>query len=348
MFGAFAGGARPRLKSVASVVVACALAAPVLAQTAAGSRTEGEAIQRTEVQWLEAIQAAAQRLNYSGTIVYQRGGSMQTSRLVHYFDGSISHERLQLLDGKRREYIRRGTEVQCLYPDSRRVRFERRLEIERFPAIGAGAPAEVLERYRLVLGGIERVANTDCRVIVLEPRDELRYAHWLCVDPQTALLLKAKTLDASAQPLEQMAFAELRVGERPDRSLLKPSWSTEGWAVEKEDPKPADVEASGWQIAVPAGFRRMRAVARSMAQGGAGSPAMQVVYSDGLATLSVFIESDSGNTPVHDNVRLHGPVSGFARRLDDALITVIGEVPPATVRSVALSVTRAGAAVQPR
>lgn len=333
-----ARGPRPRLRrfSPALLFFVVAAAAPVWAQAPARSLPPAE---RTEVQWLQAIQSAAQRLNYSGTIVYQRGGAMQTSRIVHSFDGNVSYERLQVLDGRRREYVRRDAEVQCLYPDSRRVRFERRPEQDSFPAISAAAPTEILEWYRLSLGDVERVANTDCRVLVLEPRDNLRYGHWLCADRQSALLLKSQMLDERAEPLEQMAFAELRIGERIDRSQLRPSWSTEGWAVEKVEPRAADIERSGWQITPPPGFKRLRAVLRSMAHGAPDASAMQVVYSDGLVTFSVFIEPAAADAQVYDDVRRQGPISAYARRLGDTLVTVIGEVPPATVRSVAQSVT---------
>jgi sigma-E factor negative regulatory protein RseB len=334
----FAGG-RPAVVTGAFIGLALLASEPVFAQTPAP---------RTDIEWLQAIQAAAQRQNYRGTIVYQRGGAMQTSRVVHYFDGNVSHERLQVLDGKRREYVRRDAEVQCLYPDSKRVRLERRPEQERFPAIGAGTPNEILERYRLVERGVERVANTDCRVLVLEPKDDLRYGLWLCAEARTALLLKAVTLDERAQALDQMAFADLRIGERLDRSQLKPSWSTEGWTIERSEPQPADFEGSGWQISAPEGFRLQSAVKRSMAATPGGAPAMQVVYGDGLATLSVFIEAGAGNAPASDDAYTQGPISAYARRIGDALVTVIGEVPPKTVRQLAMSVTRSGTAAPPR
>lgn len=341
---------RHRLIHGALVLFALGAGGSTWAQGSPTSRSVSpEAIERSETQWLQAIQSAAERLNYVGTIVYQRGGAMHSSHVVHYFDGTISHERLQLLDGKRREYVRRDTEVQCLYPDSRRVRIEQRPSQDAFPAIGSGASAEILDYYRLSIGGIERVAGIDCRVIVLEPRDSLRYGHWLCAERRTALLLKARTFNEQQEPLEQMAFADLKISERIDLGQLKPSWSTEGWTVEKAEMQPANVERSGWQISAPAGFRRLRAVSRRMPRGDAEKTAMQVVYSDGLATLSVFIETGVGPPLPHDFARTLGPISAYTRRLDDARVTVIGEVPPATVRDVALSVTQRGAqpATQP-
>lgn len=332
------------LRRVPSAIVALGLvsAASAWAQNPA-ARAVSEPPERTEAQWLQAIQSAAERLSYTGTIVYHRAGAVQSSRVVHFFDGSVSHERLQLLDGKRREYVRRGAEVQCLYPDSRRVRFERRPEQESFPAIGAGAPAEILQRYKLVVGGIERVAGLECRVLVLEPRDSLRYGHWLCADRATALLLKAQTLNERQEPLEHMAFVDLRIGDRLERSQLKPSWSTEGWTIERSvEPQPVDLDKTGWRVTAPDGFRKLRSVERKMGAD-ADRPALQVVYSDGLASLSVFIEPGAGSMLAHELTHSQGPVSGFTRRVGDALVTVIGEVPPGTVRSVALSVAPADA-----
>lgn len=330
-----AGRRNLRLTTLTAVL----LLSGVAALSVARAQGSAEPAERTELQWLQAIQTAAQRLNYVGTIVYQRGAAVQSSRIVHYFDGSVSHERLLLLDGKQREYIRRDTEVQCLYPDSRRMRFERRLDQEAFPALGAGAPAEILERYRLELGGIERVAGLQCRVIALKPLDDYRYGHWLCADRRSALLLKAQTLNERAEPLEQMAFAEVKIGERVDWSQLKPSWSTEGWQVDKTETRPTDVEDNGWRVAAPPGYRRLRAVVRTMAADTSEQPALQVVYSDGLASVSVFIEPGKGTHLMHDITHHQGPISGYSRRVGDALVTAIGEVPPATVRTLALSVT---------
>jgi sigma-E factor negative regulatory protein RseB len=341
-----ASGAGTSARLAAAAVCAVALTAssvqaqPVGAGGVATAR--GAAPERSELQWLQAIQSAAQRLNYVGTIVYQQGGSVRTSRIVHYFDGSISHERMQMLDGKPREFIRRDAEVQCLYPDLRRVLVERRPDPD-FPSLGGGAPSEILDRYAVRLGGVERVAGSDCRVILLEPRDSLRYGYRLCADLVSALLLKAQTLNERQEALEQMAFADLRVGERVDRAQLRPSWSIDGWKIERSDLQPADLARSGWQVPTPPGFRKLREVGRTMASGAVGSAgrkAMQAVYSDGLATLSVFIETDGGGAggAPGETIHSYGATSGYTRLVNEARVTVIGEVPPETVRSVAQSV----------
>ncbi len=325
----------------------CSLLLLVASSAAHGQSTDkgadgaaGQRPSRTEAQWLHAIQAAAQRVNFSGTVVYQQGGAMRTSRIVHVWDGAMSHERLQMLDGKPREFIRKDTEVQCLIPEGRRVLVERALPGETFPSLGGGAPREILEFYTLRLGAVERVAGVDCQVLALEPRDTLRYGYRLCVEPASGLLLRTQTMDQRQEPIEQMAFTDVRINERIDKALLRPSWATEGWKVERSEHRPADLAKLGWNINAPPGFRRLREVERRMGPPEAPRSTLQAVLSDGLATLSVFIEQGGGSQISSDLVHTHGSLSGYTRRVGDAMITVVGEVPPATAKAVAQGVAQ--------
>ena len=307
---------------------------------------------RTDAQWIQAVQAAAQKVNYQGTIVYQAGGEMRSSRVTHLFDGTHSHERIQTLDGKLREYIRRRSEtsdqVQCLIPESRRIVVDQRKVEESFPGLTSASPEQILERYTLKVGGIERVAGIECQMLMLEPKDSARYGYRLWVDRATGLLLKAQTINKRNEVIEQIAFSDVRIGDRIDRSKLRPSWPTEGWSVERSDYRKTDLSQHGWVVPAPAGFRRTREVARRIGD----SDAMQAVFSDGLATISVFIEPNSlaaipgssmpGTQAQTDALQMHGPTAAFSRRIGDSLVTVVGEVPPSTVRSLAGSVEYRG------
>jgi len=293
--------------------------------------------QRTELQWLQAIQTAAQRLNYSGTVIYQQGEEVRASRLIHFFDGQVSHERLQPMDGRLREFIRRADEVQCLMPESRRIVIERRAAQDAFPAIATTEPAEILAHYTVRLGAVERVAGFECQVIHIEPKDRLRYGYRLWVDRVSGLLLRAVTLNDRNEVLEQMAFAEIRMGERVDRSQLKPAWSTEGWSIERTEQPSVDLAQHGWHVTAPNGFQKLREVMRSLWGATAERKAMQAIYTDGLASVSVFIEPAAQETVVESS-QSNGPTSVYARRVADARVTVVGEVPMATVKSLAQSV----------
>lgn len=307
------------------------------AQSTAGQKGSARAAQaRSELQWLQAIQVAAQRLNYSGTVIYQQGEEVRASRLTHVFDGSVAHERLQPLDGQLREFIRHDDEVQCLMPESRRIVIERRLAQDAFPAIATTEPARILEHYTVRLGETDRVAGIECQVIHIEPRDRLRYGYRLWVDRASGLLLRAVTLNERNEVLEQMAFAEVRIGERVDRSQLRPSWSTDGWRIERTEQPSIELARYGWHISAPMGFHKQREVMRSL-WGPTERKAMQAIFTDGIASVSVFIEPASQDTVVEAG-QANGPTSVYARRVADARITVVGEVPIATVKSLAQSV----------
>ena len=334
-----------RMRGIASTLV-------FAVGTLLGSATIAqESRARTDVQWIQAVRQAAQRINYQGTVVYQSSGEMRSSRITHLFDGTHSHERIQTLDGKPREYIRRRSDasdqVQCFIPETRRIVVEHRNVDESFPGLSNALPEEILERYTLKLGDIERVAGIECQMLTLEPKDSARYGYRLWVDRVSGLLLRAQTLNERREVIEQIAFTDVRIGEKIDRAKLRPSWSTEGWSIERSDYRKADLSQQGWLVPAPAGFRKTREVARRIG----GSEAMQAVFSDGLATVSVFIEphsllSASGTAsrmPSGDALQIHGPTSAFSRRVGDSLVTVVGEVPPSTVRSVAGSVEFRGA-----
>jgi sigma-E factor negative regulatory protein RseB len=298
---------------------------------------------RSEAQWIQAARTAAMRVNYTGTIIYQAGGEMSSSRITHMFDGSNSHERIQTLDGKPREYLRKRSgsddEVQCLIPESRKIVIEKRSVEDSFPALSSASPDEILQRYAAKLGPVERVAGFEAQALALEPRDNLRYAYRLWLDRTTGLLLRAQTLNERREVIEQIAFSDVRIGDRIDRAALKSPWATDGWSVVRSEYRPADLAKMGWIVPTPDGFRRTKEVVRRMH----AADAMQVVFADGLATISVFIEPDSAVTDPPEAVRIHGPTSAFSRRVSEALVTVVGEVPPGTVRAVALSVEFRGA-----
>src|SRR5258706_15216330 len=176
-----------------------------------------------------------------------------------------------------------------------------------------------------------------CRLLQIMPNDAMRFGYRVCADEATALLLRAQTLNERGAVIEQIAFADLRLGIALDRTQLRPSWTTIGWRVDRPEQRLGDLAHTGWQIAVPAGFRKVKEVARRMSDDTADT--LQGVYSDGLATLSVFI-ADGGEKPAatDDSAPAMGVTHAYSRRVAKSLVTVIGEVPAPTVRSVAQSV----------
>ncbi len=329
--------AAPAWRWLLPALVLLAWVGSLAAQQRGGDAAAPEAADaRTPEQWLQFVQQAARRLDYAGTIVYQQGAEVRTSRIVHVFDGKVSHERLQPMDGRPREFIRNADEVKCLIPDARRVVVERKARSASFPALASTASADLLQSYEVRVAGRERAAGFDCQVLEIRPRQPDRYGYRLWVDRASGLLLRSQTINGRGEVLEQMAFAEVRIGG-VDREQLRPSWSTEGWKVDEATHSPVDLREQGWRLSPPSGFRPLYTVRRPLA----GGQALQAVYSDGLASMSVFIEPAS-SMAAGEPKSGGGPINAFVRRVGDSTVTVIGEIPAETARAVAQAADRIG------
>jgi sigma-E factor negative regulatory protein RseB len=292
--------------------------------------------------WLKKIQAAAQKLNYSGTFVYQQANQMRTSRITHLLDGKNELEKLEILDGKPREYIRNNDEVICYVPDAKTLFVEKRIAHDVFPAILANNPAELSDFYDVRKDESGRIAGHDCQSIVLLPKDNLRYGYKLWAEKGSGLLLRAQTLNEKNEVVEQISFTQIAIGGI-DRNRVRPTiGNTNGWHVENAIMSPSNT-SSGWTVkALPAGFRKIREVKRKLSDEPSGSSqaspreVLQMVYSDGLAAISVFIEP--GTQSRTEGSMQQGAMNIIGKRHGDFWLTIVGEVPSTAIRQVANSI----------
>jgi sigma-E factor negative regulatory protein RseB len=285
---------------------------------------------------LARIQDAARKLDYSGIFAYQQGEMMQSSRVVHVVDGTGERERLEVLDGSPREYLRHNDQIQCLMPEHKTVLIQQQRG-DRFPGLLLGHPSG-LSRFYLVHvdAALHRVAGRQCRMISLEPLDKKRYGYRLCADAENDLLLKAQTLSPGNAVVEQVAFTALRVGHDVDPKQVDSHWTTSDWKVVHGDMQPIDLAALGWRIPAPAGFVPVSQVSRTMAHGDAVN---QLVMSDGLAAISVFIEPYDKKRNSHQphGAYRRGAINVYGMRIADFWVTALGEVPVATLEQLAQS-----------
>ena len=289
------------------------------------------------LDWVERVYSATNKLSYTGIFVYQHGQLTETSRISRLVDASGARERVEVLDGSPREIIRVNDEVQCYLPGSMTVKVEK-LGSERpllpiLPSNVKGLP----ENYLVKKGDIERVAGVDCQVIALEPRDKMRYGHKLWADTTNGMLLKAQTLDENNQVVEQFMFTQITVGNNISQSELRSKFQGRApkWRIEESGGVPTDLSASGWTIKdAPRGFRKVMEMKRSFA----GSPNVgHIVLSDGIAAVSVFIEPDkAASEPL--GLSRRGAINIFTRKLDNSLVTVVGETPAECVKAIAAGI----------
>jgi sigma-E factor negative regulatory protein RseB len=284
------------------------------------------------LSWLRKIYSASERMSYAGTFVYQHGEQVETSRITRIVDSGGVHERLEALDGTPREIVRHNEEVKCYLPQTMTIKIDRQLDTRPFPAMRAD-PSEIARHYVVRKAETERIAGYDCQAVVLDPKDNLRYGHKLWADIGTGMLLKAKTINEKGETVEQFTFTQLQIGGRIDREQVKSRFDGKGrdWRIERSETVRADLAADGWLLgAVPPGYRKITELKRNL---GAAAGVGQIVLSDGLAAVSVFIEPLAGKQ-IQLGLARQGAVNVYTRKLDSHLVTVVGEVPAESVRLI--------------
>jgi sigma-E factor negative regulatory protein RseB len=294
-------------------------------------------------QWLERMSRALAEQNYDGRFFHLSESRSETMRIIHRVEKGKVSERLVSLDGSGREIIRNDEEVVCYLPDKRTVLVEKRTGQN---SLLAALPSynESLEAHYSIekIGKVTKTLGRKTQMILVKPRDQYRYGYKLWLDQETAMPLKSQLSDRNGRVIEQILFAELNFRERIPASELEPSVSAEGFRWLRQDAQPVRVAGAtvGWRvIRLPAGFRlttwRIQAIA------GSSAPVRHLVFSDGLASVSVFIEPRGAQVaPMHGLARV-GAAYAYSRDLDGHQVTAVGEVPAATVEAIAASVTRA-------
>lgn len=288
--------------------------------------------------WLQRAARAATSLNYVGTIVYQHGSRVETSRLVHLFDASGEFEKLTNLDGPAREVVRNNELVRCYYPDAKVVRIEPRSFRNAFPSLLPQQLSALATYYFFRKAESARIAGLETQAFVFEPKDGLRYGHKFWADIATGLLLKARLLNEKNEAVEQFAFTDVQIGARLDRDMVKPPFITPppDWQVREAPPGEVTPQETGWVVRdVPPGFTKIVEGYRVLR--GKPAPVAHLVFSDGLVAVSVFVEA-MPQSPQPVGLSQQGGINVYSRQLDDHLVTVLGEAPGATVRQIAYSV----------
>lgn len=297
--------------------------------------------------WLTRIHKAAASSNFQGTFVVTSGGTMSAARIAHYCVGADQYERIESLDGKARTVFRHNQVVHTLWPQARVALIEQRDMQARFPALLLTSGDNVGEYYELKAQGVQRVTGRDANVLHVSPKDDRRYAYRLWADQASGLLLRAEVLDPRGVVLESVAFTEVSIGGKPrPQSVLAPMNKLEGYRVVRQRLTPVSLDAEGWAMRerVP-GFSQVGCVRRPLSapQDGAADATprvVQVVYSDGLASVSLFIEPYDPAQHDGESQTSIGATRTLAHRDGDWWVTVVGDAPAATLRQFAAALVR--------
>jgi sigma-E factor negative regulatory protein RseB len=317
-----------------ALTLAWAVAGAALAEEPARETSS----ERAPVHWLERMNEALTTRNYDGTFSHWHGGHVEMLRIIHRVqDGTVS-ERLASLDGSGREFIRTGASLTCYLPDKRTVLVEQRPPQESlvgFPTV----TDQTASFYDIREVSRTRLNRRDTHVITVSPKDEYRYGYRLWIDDSTAMPLKTQLCDARGHIIEQIVFASLTLPARIPDSAFKPEVSTAGfqWLRNESAPPAPTADALAWNaMRLPPGFRMAARSAQTLP--GSPDPVDHLVFTDGLASVSVFVESqrrEHADQPTVPESATVGSSSAFSTVIDGHKITAVGEVPPDTVRFIA-------------
>jgi sigma-E factor negative regulatory protein RseB len=302
----------------------------------------GAALQDDPRDWLARTDEALSNRNYEGVFVHEHAGESETLRVIHRVDGEGVSERLLSMDGSGREFIRKGAQLICYLPDQRMVLVEKTpdaaLLLTGLPRIDASSAGQ----YGITELARTRVSGRDARVIAIAPTDQLRYGYRVWIDEDTAMPLKTQLRDSHGGVLEQIVFTSLHMLAHIPKAELEPAIDARGYRWVRRDSEPVDSSALtvSWEAnTLPAGFH-MTASARQMLPSG---PVEHLVFSDGLASVSVFVEMGrAGGSAAHDDdAATLGTSSAYSTVADGYRVTAVGEVPPETVRVIARAIHNA-------
>jgi sigma-E factor negative regulatory protein RseB len=303
-------------------------------------------LQGNEAEWLKTMVFAAHQTDYSGVFVYQAGGRVEMSRITHVSDDNGEHERLESMGGARRELIRNNDQV-WLFSQGRKVKVEKRQLKRAFPALLPEQISTLKENYLIRREEDGEVAGYHVHAVTFQPKDNLRYSRKMWAHYDSGLLLKAAVMDDRGYIIEQYAFMELSIGGNIDRkwiSLAKSAPLDATQQAQASNLNKADLQltdSSGWQVdELPLGFKKILEMRRSFHE--SHEPVIHMVFSDGLAGISVFVEKQDESTQRHSGLAGQGAVHVYSRVIGDSLVTVVGEVPARTVIQIADSVRYAG------
>ena len=310
----------------------------LISVSVSGTVVAGNADQARE--WLERMTTAMSQMSYQGTFVYVRGSIVETMRITHVTDETGVRERLYSISGPRREVIRDREGVRCVLQDSGSVVEDPVVVSAYFPELPLAAIDKDSDGYRLELSGRARIAGQTARRVSILPQDVYRYGYEFWLEEQTGLLLKWVLMDSSHKALAKLMFTDFAMGSAVDMDELEsdspaedftelPSFSPVKTVVIQSSPR--------WQPhKLPPGFKLSSHSHKTSPNG----IFEHMVYSDGLAAVSVYIEKKGSEVGVMQGVGQLGTNNAYSRKQGDLQITAIGEVPAVTVKTIADSMVR--------
>ena len=282
--------------------------------------------------WLSKMSQAMKTKSFKGTFVYQGYGEMVAMKIMRVNDKNGSRERLVSLNGARGEVIRDHQGVTCNLPNVNPMVVDKRGFRKVFPSKMINVLNQASGLYIISMKKAHQVAGRDTRVVNIIPTDNLRYGYRVWLDENSGLLLKSQLIDTTGKILEQLMYTSIEVYDSPPDALGQ---SIPQQAAEDEQDNSIEFSEAGedgdsnWQVDhPPKGFALAEYNMETLQR---HKKFEHLVYTDGLASVSVFIER-TNKQPSFIGTSHMGAVTAYGSMIDQHQVTVVGEVPPETLQ----------------
>jgi len=306
---------------------------------------------------LKRMSEADQNQNYQGIFILRKADNLSTLRVTHGVDDDGEWESLESLNGEAKKMLRHNNRVITVFPNRKRVAI--RQHNKNF-SLHQQLPANIeqLESYYSIERlADDRIANHEALVISLTPKDKYRYGYHYWIDKNTGMLLRCDLLSVEKNSIvEQMMFTSLDyLADAPEQLIDLKQFESLKQIVPEQSANAVQLKQQteiSWKVAdLPKGFMltqntmrfsRPEQLRQSQQIQTKPIPDLQhMVYSDGLASVSIFIEKNRGKKAHLSGSSTQGAVNAFGNAKGDYYITVVGEVPEQTVQAMAQSISRA-------
>jgi len=285
--------------------------------------------------WLDKMGQSMMQQSYKGTLIIRQGDELQAIKVTQGINGADSWQTMESQTGENHIIFRKNAEVTTIYPAKKLITISAAMDNKsvKDPLHALPKNKEKLKQlYLFELGSEERVANKTTQVIHMTPRDKYRYGYTFWLDKSSGLLLKCDLKNNKGKVLEQFMYSDIELLSSAPKNNIEPSKLAAFKRIRLSNK--TDVDAERWHANnIPNGFDLIRSVKTAQTP-----PAYHMVFSDGMASVSVFIESTNKNQKKHIGQSNMGLVNVYSAFVDNQYITAIGEVPASTVRMIAQSV----------
>jgi sigma-E factor negative regulatory protein RseB len=292
------------------------------------------------MDWVQKMSMAMRELDYRGEFVYLHENQLESMRISHYKDENGEKERLISLNGEAREVIRDNQNLTCIWPSSRKVVVDFSRKNTFSPIFIPEDIARLEKFYEMKLLGKDRVAGMSTVVVHINPKDKYRYGIKFWINDENGLMLKSNLINEEGKVVEEVMFTSLKVFDGDEKLVIdtmpKIDESFTLVRYHSGDSSKSFAADNSWQLsAAPGGFWRESVLKRQIPD--TDLFVHQMVYTDGLASLSIFIEKQSSNT--FSGMSSMGAVNAYIRIVNNHSVTAIGEVPAVTVKQLAEAVS---------